>query len=415
MRQMRLFKDRLDALPGPYAPLGRFGNYMAVGLSDEYRAAQDAKDFKRMAELESDPEHYAVFFAESYGEAYALRNQMLTQTGFKATNIRYGQREEFTKQGTEAPWMALRRLKAIIDSRSKDARNDADTKKMHRRINALLNDLYLSTLAETSARKHNLRRRNIAGASDEMLRAFASKGKADAHFIAALQSNGLATDALQEMRDQAHKSTDPDAMAALNRILARHTAGLQYDETPILDKMMQFNSVWQLLTKPGYYLQNATQPWMMSLPYMATIIDKGTNKSVAWDRSFAALARAYKDVTPAFKDGAFLKGLHTGKFDIDALAISDAEKELLRDLQERGKLSVGIARDMGYWEAKGQMSQHVAGALHRMNTWVKQVELMNRATTAVATYRLAGGENNATEAAAKVVEVLDDREHQLKQ
>ena len=386
-------------LQGPYAPLARFGNFVTIAKSKEYVEHErnaSPEDYEWIRNHRGDPEHYIVEFSDSLGTATYRAKSMEKELNEKYPNAGWSTeasaRQTQAKGVTEAPWSAFRRLKTMINAEAsmggKYALDPKDASKARKHIDQLLTDLYLTTLAETSARKHDLKRENVAGASKDMIRAFVSKGRADAHFIAALKSNGEITDVIQKMRDESKKDEGGSRTAkirALNEILIRHSLGMQYIETPIQDKLMQFNSIWTLLTKPAYYFQNLTQPWMMSVPVM------GRHEGVGEMKAVKALMEAYGQLAPAFGKEGFLKGFTSGKFDIDSLPITREEKDMLKRLKDQGILDVGISRDLGYWESRGGMTGPIVEAMHKMNTWVRQVETINRVTTALASYRLVGG------------------------
>jgi len=382
-------------LQGPYAPLARFGNFVTIAKSKEYVDNERNENYEWLRNHRGDAEHYAVEFSDSLGSAKYRARSMEKELNEKYPNAGWSTtasaKETQATGVTEAPWSAFRRLKTMVrEEESMGGKYALDPKaasKARKHIDQLLTDLYLTTLAETSARKHNLKRENVEGASEDMIRAFVSKGKADAHFIAALQNNGKITDVIEKMRGQAKKEdgSRDTKIRALNEILTRHSLGMQYIETPIQDKLMQFNSIWTLLTKPAYFFQNLTQPWMMSIPVM------GRHEKVGEMKAVKALTEAYGQLAPAFGKEGFLKGFTSGKFDIDSLPITREEKDMLKRLKDQGILDVGISRDLGYWESRGGMTGPIVEAMHKMNTLVRQVETINRVTTALASYRLVGG------------------------
>jgi hypothetical protein len=392
--EMHLFDTQFNSFKGPYAPLSRFGDFVMVAKSQERIDAEKHGDTKWLNKEGTSPMHYRVEFHDSLGAAKWAAKQL---EGTYANTVG-ATKQAYAKGMSEAPWSALRRLKMMVNEHFKD--NSEEGKKATAQINQLLKDLYLSNLAESAARKHDLKRKDIEGASDDMLRAFASKGKADAHFMAALMHTGEVQDALTEMRNEAHGTTDnssgrADRTNAFNEILRRHAGSMDYRPTPVQDKILMLNSVWMLLTKPAYYLQNATQPFMMSLPVMA-----GRH---GYMKSASTLTQAYRDLADGFGKDSAVQGFLDGNFDIDAMPIKADEKVALKKLLELGILDIGINMDMGYWESRGGLGQGAVDAVHKMTTLVKQVEVMNRVSTALAAYRLAGGGTKGIEEAKQVV------------
>lgn len=396
MREMRLFDTQFQRYKGPYAPLSRVGDYVMVAKSQARIDAELAGDNSWLEKEGVLPEHYVVEFHDSEGEAKwsAKQHEDTYANAVGSTKQAYAQGI------SEAPWSALGRLKTLVDEHFKDS--PKENKAALTQINQLLKDLYLSTLAETAARKHDLKRQNIEGASDDMLKAFVSKGKADAHFIAALTHTGQVQDSIVAMRAQAHGTTEDsagrsDRTKVFNEILRRHAGSMDYRPTPIQDKILMLNTVMMLITKPFYFLQNLTQTPMMTLPVLAGLH--------GYFRSVGALVDAYSDMVHGFGKDSAVKGFLAGKFDIDAMPIAKAEKAALHKLMELGILDIGINLDMGYWESRGGVGQVGVDVIHKLTTLVKQVEVINRVSSALASYRLAGGGQKGIDEATHIVRV----------
>lgn len=388
MRQNNLYDSTFRGMKGPYAPLERFGNYVTVAKSAEYRQTEQAVENgdkgarARLDELKQDADHYAVFFSDTMGDAEVKRREL--QASNKFDHVDRFEKEAFYKTIQEAPWTALLRLKNMVS----ELAVDSDREKQLGYINSLLRDLYLASLSEASARKHDLKRQNIEGADPDMMRAFAAKGKADAHFIAALMSNGKIIKAMNDMRSEAAADSSPggvskaDRRRALNEALHRHAQGFEWDQSPIgglQDKAMALTSFWFLATSPRYYIQNLLQVPMVSLPTMAGRFGMA--------QSWGQLQRAYNDLRAGF--GSFRAGLR-GNYDIDALRVAPDEKAMLERLRDTGLLDVGMQFDMGYWESTADtgVSSKVAKVNHAFRTIARQVEVINRVSTALAAYRL---------------------------
>ena len=60
---------------------------------------------------------------------------------------------------------------------------------------------------------------------------------------------------------------------------------MTYNPTPFQDAVLQFNSVWMLLSVPRYYIQNALQTYMVSLPVMAAKFGYGKSSSAITETS----------------------------------------------------------------------------------------------------------------------------------
>jgi hypothetical protein len=307
----------------------------------------------------------AEFYAKQYKKLYS--------------NVVSATKQETFKHMDELPWSGIAKIKEAIRSDPEMAAKQSMQK--------LVTDLYLQMLAESSARKSRMGREGITGAGD-MFRAFAAHGRSNAHFIASMSKSGEVSKQITKMKEQAHDNEDGKRDAknrVYNEIAARFAQGLDYRETPMVDKMLRLSSIWMLLTSPSYYLTNATQTFMVAMPLLG-----GTYGG-----------RAFTEITKAYKDVSRYVSKMGHELDINALPISQKEKEMLIHLRDTGKLDITIASDLGRW-AEGTMNQgNLSKVLQKMSAATAKVEALNRITTALAAYRLSGG--NATYA-GKIVD-----------
>lgn len=381
-RAARLFDAKVPSLAGPYIPLSRFGSYVSVGRSAEMAALEDkpdktAAEKEQLHEMRADPKHFIFSMHTTAGLAEA-EMQTYKKLGFDHTYS--APKEEYYRGVNEAPYLQMQRLKQMVhDTLGTSDKFDRSTV---RHIDTMLRDLYYSSLAEDSARKHDLRRDNVAGVKDdELLRAIASKQRADAHHLAALTNNSRMNAQLTKMRAEASVKDHrlADRKHGLNEVLARHEQGMQYDETPWQDKATAIASVWYLLTSPRYYIQNSLQTGMVTAPILAGRFGFGK----AWSHIFDA----YKSLGPILSSK---KAFAQGKFDVSQLGLPQEEADFLNAQRKTGLLDIGLNYDMGYWEGGNSApSKFIAQQVHRLRTVSQQVEVVNRVTAGLAAYRLA--------------------------
>lgn len=355
----------------PYAPLKRFGDYLVTFKSKDYLVAEADGNQKRMREMKGQGHHYQVWAFEDAAEAAFQADKLRTQTDGEVRNFH---KQESYKQLDELPWSAVAKVKNAIDN-DPDSKNSTALKK-------LVTDMYLQMLAETSARKSEMNRQKVVG-SGEMLRAFAAHGRSTAHFVASMAKSGEIANAMTDMKAEAHGNTDRNTV--YNELAQRYARSLDFNPTPVADKMMRITSMWMLLTSPAYYINNMTQPFMLTLPVLG-----GTYRGRAWP----ALVQAYKDV-------AKYVGKMGVELDLNSLPISADEKAMLSTLRDQGKIDITVASDMGRW-AEGEVDQGpFARVSHLMSSAVSKVEALNRIVSALAAYRLSGG---SVEYAGKVID-----------
>jgi hypothetical protein len=357
----------------PYAPLKRIGKYAVVAKSPEYRAAEDVDDKKRIRELEQDPNHYHVTFVDSNIQAINLQKQLQDQ-GFYGTSedaVYYFERKSPDDKLYASDTIAvLSRLRAKVDSSI-----DQDSKTTNQ-LRKIITDMYLHTLADASARKSELRRRNVPGEID-MLQSFALQGRADANFLAAIQYNDRTQKTIKKMEREAQRSGNRTRKSELlNELNARYIQSLEYEPNQMVQKLNRLTSVYFLASSPGYYLQNFTQPWMMSLPVMAGRHD--------YTKSANALYNAYFDLKDVMKSAK----LFNQQFDFSK--VPDDIKDVVETLVNRSQIDIGISTEMGEFtiEGQGPVTDTWNKVDKGLRLAVQKVEAINRLTTAIAAYRL---------------------------
>lgn len=364
----------------PYAPLKRFGNYVVIGRSqqflDELKDAERTGDYTKVEELKKNENHYFVQFAESMGEAKAIKRDeagnFATVDAFEkdqARNAIYGGQDI---QGL------FHRLRSMVE----DSLDGKTADNATRGINKMLADLHLALLSETSARQSERRRKNISGAENDMMRSFATQGRATAHFIASLENSEGIYDSLKAMKDEA--GYDENARRYYNEFMRRHAVNLSYEPTPFIDKAMAGTSAWMLLTSPSYYLQNMTQPFMMSLPVIA-----GRH---GYNKSWSEMTKAYKEIAKVIKHG--ISEDTYGKLPADV-------QEVIQKLVDAGRINISLDQDIGRWRSTEESKLAKFGqATEALRKISQDIETLNRVATAIAAYRLEIKQPKATKVSA---------------
>lgn len=366
----RLFQIREGI---PYAPIKRFGAHVVIAKSKAYIDAKTANDTKLLSQLEKDPDHYHVSFTDTKNEARNLVAQLETQGFFSGGTVAFKERSTAEKElfGNSDSLGAITRLRAMADAKANAGEKGAA------QMQRMISDLYLQALAEGSARKSEMRRRGVAGELD-MLRSFAAQGRADANFIASVEYNPQVQDAIQEMRSQENSgSGDLNRKSELlNELTKRYESSLDVTATPTLSKITRLSSIYYLATSPAYYLQNLTQPWMMSLPAMSGRHD--------YTKASGELFKAYGQLSGVMKSGK----LFDQQFDFSKVP-SDV-RAAIQELANRGKIDIGMETELGEFRIEGDsaFSKGWNKVDKGMRIAVQKVESINRLSTAMAAYRL---------------------------
>jgi hypothetical protein len=380
----RLEKDKADSLKqfqrlfatnefNPYAPMRRFGDFVVIGKSKAYLDATPTERTK----MESDPDHYHVSFAESRSSALELERQLNEQGSFSEVATRA--KEDARGDMYGGLMDAFNKLRGNIESELGNATEPKEIAAL-RAARETVAELYLQSLAENSARKSEMRRRGVAGEID-MLRSFSTQGRADAHFLASAKYNPQTQEAVVKMRQQAKQGgSQLEKSEAFKEIMARHTQSMRYEQGGWFDvaaNTSRITSVWMLSTNPMYYLQNLTQPFVLSLPFM-------TGKH-NWTDASGQLMRAY------FQLGDLLKSAKVGEgFDFTKVSKDKGEQDMVLKLVDRGRIDIGMDTELGQVKLEGDniASKAATRGDQILRSLSQKVEAVNRVSTALAAYRL---------------------------
>jgi hypothetical protein len=260
-------------------------------------------------------------------------------------------------------------------------------------------------LSENSARQSERQREGIAGADQDMMRAFATKGRADANFIAAMENTAKTQDALQAMKKAADRTgvvrvkqgnktvaiTREKRRDYYNEIVERHVMNMDWQPSPTIDKMLTASSFWTILMSPASMLTNLSQPLVMSLPSIA-----GRH---GYLKSLRAMAGAYRDFGPR----AAWKG-----FDPEQLEhLPENVRAEIRELANRGRIDISLDQELGRWRSDGERNpvQKVADLFRRISS---TIENLNRVATAITAIRLEKARDPNTDGVTYAERVIYD-------
>jgi hypothetical protein len=356
----------------PYAPIKRTGTYAVVAESAAFKAAKANKDAEAIKKMESDPNHYSVSFVDTKWTGRNLEASLAEAYPNLDINIvkRAEAMDDFSKN---ALMPALTKMRSAVTTQN--TREDGKIDPSAGKLLGIINQLYLEALAEGSARKSEMRRRGVAGEVD-MLQSFTQQGRADANFLASVEFEPKIQDALQQMRNQSRTGDRERKSEVFNELTQRYADSLEPKDNPFINGLTNMASKFFLASSPGYYLQNLTQPFMMSLPAMAGRHD--------YTKAAAELAKAYGELGPLFKDVK----LFDEQFDFSKVPAD--VRTAINDLVNQGKIDIGLATEINEYkvEADGNLSKFAQRLNKGMRMAVQKVEATNRLSTAIAAYRL---------------------------
>ena len=359
----------------PWASRRRYGDYVVVAKSKELKEAiANDEPPKVINDLKAQEDHYFVQRYETFAEAQAEARK-LKESGLYATSLaREADKVADELVGGKEMMLAFQRLRDYIKSQAGTAGvND----KVLAGINRLAADLYIGALKSTSSRKAELRRLGVAGGDMDMMRNFVTQGRADAHFIGAMKFNEDILDAMNRMRREAGSDENENpqqAMRIYNEMMLRHLSGMSYTPSRLADMVKNATSSWMLTTNPSYYLQNLTQPWVLSLPYIA-----GKHGH----------SNATSNYLAAYRQIAKIWGERLSPLEIEKIADPNV-RQAIEDLANRGAIDIGAEKDMGNFESlsKGPVANAWSRVSTALRNATRKTEAINRVATAMVAYQL---------------------------
>ncbi len=391
--QVAQYREQLGRVKGPYFPLLRFGNYLAVSESKELQAKAAAlegmegdalkKAREEVQAMRKDEKHYSVSAHDTKADALA------------AVKLARARNMESRLSLTDPTAGRLSRESAGLMAQFKESlqkkwgQGDLDSDALNEAV-AAMTQVYLANLPEMHALKRQAERKGIAGASVDMLRAFSSAGQQNAFMASRMEyADALATDLLDIKRQSKDAMADTDSATpgyVANEMLKRHALDMEYKETPVQDWLTTAGYTYYLGASPAFLIMNLLQPALVSVPVMAG--------RFGFARSSAALTKAYGDTLKLLKATRYTD---EGKFDPWRTLDADDKRSLpnegdrwaLRQLIDRGAIDEGLSHELTTYAGDGSRA---LARVQRVVGWTgQQVEIANRVSTALATYRLALG------------------------
>lgn len=302
-RTARLPKEHI----GPYFPLIRFGEYVVtaerVKETKHFTDRTAARDWAR-EQMESDPtlsvsppmeddtgftvtvKEKEVRMAETPSEAEANRQDMIAEYGIENVDREIQKKSTLYQRASAiGSGSGLRTILGKLDG------NPA--------AQAAIKDFYLRSISDGAFRKREIKRAHRRGVDyDLQHRTFASYAKSAAYFMSQLRFGSKMAEALINMDKFAKDVAKGDEQSDISVVRMNDVV----DEINTRDKLthdpMEVSrlvrggteiSQFMMLTSPSYWMINATQPYMVTLPWLAARSSMGeataaltTAQSLIW-------------------------------------------------------------------------------------------------------------------------------------
>jgi hypothetical protein len=190
-----------------------------------------------------------------------------------------------------------------------------------------------------------------------------------------------------------------EASKTFNEIQKRHGDSMEFNQNNwTVGLINRATSLWMLATSPIYYLQNLTQPFMLSLPVMT--------ENHNYLKAANALAKAYTDVSALF-------GNQKADGDIDFSKFPADVRKMLETLSDRGRIQISMDAELGRvrLDTTGAASQAWNKVDRVIRSASEKIEAINRVTTAMAAYRMELAKTGSVDKAIDYADSIIERTH----
>lgn len=355
-----------------------------------------------------------VEFFDNKQKGLAAEEQYRKEGKYKINGLQ--QREDLQSVKPIVSTSQMIRLKKSMAAHDKYQKMSSAQQELLKRA---LDELSLSFLSSTAVQNRSKPRRNVLGASREYARNVAEYSSTSASAIASAEKQPELAKAITDLEEyaDANKHQTSSMTYPRSEILAQLRSSVDNQE---FKKPTRFNAVingllrvafLKHLASPAYVMINMTQPFMLSLPTI------GGRHGVL--RTSMALTKAYNDIGFLGIMGAGLRDTASATRDL-VTGMSTESADYIGDLHKRlakapdGKeitdmldylYEIGIInRDAGIEIAelinKPGVLAHVGRSMeHIARQTSVAAEVINRAATAVAAFRLERSRGASYEAA----------------
>ena len=385
-KELKEVQEMYAKLKGPYFPLGRTGDFYAVGMSP------------RVAELVAKKEDEGLNSAETI-ELRRLRkekDQYITST-FKSLSEAKKAAAEFEKShGTAYFNQVDKTLQERMGNQTNFAKlEDYITTQLggetRAQVKSMLSQMMFDMLPEHHALKQQMRREGIHGENENMRQVFAQTSLSQAHYISRLQYGEQLNEAMQRVAKAARRDYE---MRTIEIELKKRTQlSLDNTQSRVVDALMNASYFAHLGISPAFLITNMTQVPMITAPWLYARHGLGNTKRAMAE----AMADAAGIIKTSYQDGDWRSELKWN----DKFPVGSREDRMFRDLLARNELDITMEHDLAAVAAANQgfLDDKIASAtknkltgmgdvVRLVNTPVRITELANRATTALSAYRL---------------------------
>lgn len=400
---------------------------IAAANRKAYKAALN-KTRKAAAKVEYELElqTQGVAFFETRAEAETFRQELVQQKKHEVAEIALRAEAEGTVSMLDAEGQRL--LKYIEDDKTL-------TPKQKEIAVRAASDALLQLTPNRLLNNTLIKRRRVAGANKDIRRVIANYGISASNYYAGVKTAQRIADAMRGMQDNIKSeeypqggTTDTGNTVRRQRVLREfeeRAASSSVDpagrgSTNKFIRTLQSMAFSYYLLSPSYSMIQITQPWMLAAPILSARYGARGNVELARAVNSIGAGRVLKGGAKEF--ARTVKTLGTGKekqaLDLLSLVKSAVGKQsdgaelnaMLDELAKEGLIdaSAGLELVRTVQASQGWAATKLAQTEAMARAFPSSIEVVNRAMTAVATYRLARrAGKDARAATAEAREVVD--------
>lgn len=270
---------------GPYFPLRRFGDYVvrASKFLEEKTFASNAEARLWQHEMQlKDPTIQFKFPPRNDGLVQVIAYETEFRTGENVSEAAKAREELIAIYGQEA--VSDIDTKSGVFSNEASIPSNAALQTLLGKLDgnpgaqAAVRNFYLQTLSDRSFRKNEIKRKTVRGAdAANQQRAFAFYAKSASYYTAQLRYGHVMASAKREMdqfvKANREKPGDRHSTLMLRKVydeieLRDQQAAEIHDLPNFIRRGGEFGQ-FMLLTSPSYWMINASQPWMVTVPWLS--------------------------------------------------------------------------------------------------------------------------------------------------
>lgn len=385
-KELKEIQDMYAKVKGPYFPLGRTGDYYAVGMSPRVAELMDKKDAgtitrKEAAELSRLRKQKDQYQASAHNTLYEAKKAAEAMERQLGTSYFNKKSERLNAEVSKMPNFS--KMEEYINTQlGGDTRTE---------VRSMLTQMMFDTLPEHHALKNQMKREGIYGENEDMRQVFAQTSISQAHYISRLQHSEKLNQAMLALARQSRR--DLDMRSIENELKLRNKLNMENSNSPMADAMVNASYFAHLGLSPAFLLTNLTQVPMITAPWLGARHGVGATKRAM----AAALGDAAKMIKTTYADGDWRSELNWNSL----FPKGSNEDRMFRDLLDRNVLDITMEHDLaaiasanrGFFDdniakaSKGKL-QGMSDVIRMVNTPVRITELANRAVTALSAYRL---------------------------